>query len=97
LPHQTWPPGLEDHEPQAIRDHLVDALGPDARIPAGSWRYHTMRALNPNRDDDRAGDVDEYRRLIDATHAWYHREGVWFDHAALDASAAELFELLDAR
>jgi hypothetical protein len=95
LPSETAPSDADDHEPEFVRDFMTSTLRDSARIPAVAWRYRAMEELNPSRDADAAGSVEEYQKLAEATRAYYADSDQYFDLAAFDEGFETLLELLD--
>jgi hypothetical protein len=71
-------PSTADHEPNAIRDLILEATG-DARTPPTAWRYLELNELQPARSDDERGTTAGFDKLKSAVLAYYADRGLWFD------------------
>jgi len=76
------------HKPSTLRRSMRDTLA-DSRTPSSSvWCDRDMTELNPERDKDKKGSVEELKKLAAALERYSTENGIWFDHAAFEKAVA---------
>jgi len=85
-------PDSEAHQPWRIRSHMLDSL-PGQRTLAKAWRYRKMTELNPDRNDEEKGSIEELKKLASAVKKYYLDNRIWFDQAAFDRNVELRFAI----
>lgn len=88
---KAW--SLKSHEPNKTRDLMIESLA-DPRIPQTAWRYHEMSSLNPSRNEDKRGSIEEYQKLKSSILQYYRTRHQHFDEAAFNRDFALYLKLL---
>jgi hypothetical protein len=85
-------PNVQDHEPETVRQFLVDALQ-DPAIPKVAWRYRALSELVPTRNELDMGSDEELQKLADGLKRYYSGHGLWFDSYAFSQDVELLFAI----
>lgn len=86
------PPSFGAHEPETIRQFMVDGMA-DPRTPPDAWNYLSLTALDPTRDDARAGSNEEFIKLGRTLREYYEARALWFDETAFESDLQLLLKL----
>ncbi|MGH1364188.1 MAG: lipase family protein [Calditrichia bacterium] len=86
------PPDLSAHEPENVRQYLVDSFA-DPRTPAAAWGYIKMDDMVPDYGSAEKGSVAGLIRLANAVKKYYADKDIWFDTEAFDRDLAIRFSI----
>lgn len=79
-------PDFSAHEQRQIRDFILAGL-PGSKAPRLAIRYVDMLTINPTRNDENKGTLEEVRKLVDAVKRYYDINNTWFDSDAFEKNA----------